>query len=92
MQYSSFFCVALLSLSINTALQANTDIDSLANTTTEELNVSDQADDSTTSTENFLARHPNIKKIVINAKADQPDEEKDPFESFNRKVHNFNDT
>lgn len=54
---------------------------------------SDESISSTTSSNSKFATKSSevVKKLTVNASASQADEEKDPFEAWNRKVYQFND-
>lgn len=54
---------------------------------------SDESVSSTTSSNSKFATKSSavVKRLTVNASAAQADEEKDPFESWNRKVYQFND-
>ncbi|WP_374668564.1 VacJ family lipoprotein [Acinetobacter sp.] len=89
MRHTSFLYAGLLSFAVTAPAFANTEPAAEAEDSTESAN--------TSKTQQFkqaaIAKSSEVaKKLSVNANAAQSDAEKDPFESFNRKIFAFNET
>lgn len=94
MRHTYFIYAGLLSLAVTVPAFAN---EQTANTeeTASKAENTDTASQSKTQqlAQAALAKSSEVaKKLAVNANAAQSDEQKDPFESFNRKIFAFNDT